>query len=492
MAQKDYDKYKKPAAALVLSLVAAIFNLSLSLSASAQSGSKQSPAVYFMDGKPVDEKTYQGMTLSNQAGVFINKNEFDKAIPILSRAVELAPEAGLVQSNYGMALARVGRMDEAMEHLEKALVLDPKLPSTYITLGGVYQSTGRIPDAIKIYKDYLQHFPKHEFAGKITGLLQMLTSEVATQRNAGGEGASANDYINQFAAMATRWSDKHMPLKVFISPASQVPGYKPEYGSAVKDAFDFWAKASAGKISLVYVDSAAKADIEFAFSNDIKRVSSPAEGGEAKVIRDAEGIRHATIVVLTIDPSPGRPLTPLLMRWICAHEVGHAFGIVGHSSNPNDVMYASMPMAEQDRGLSARDVNTIVRLYDKGFEPPKETIVVTGGNANSPQALNNEAAMAIKNGKAELAVQKLEQALKMDPNLQIAKDNLGSAYCTQAMQLAGKGKYSEADQLFKKAVALQGTAPKNFQNQNVIKAYAMFLRLSNRMPEALKLEASLK
>ena len=50
-------------------------------------------------------------------------------LPLLGRDADLAPENANVQYRYGLALYLAGKLDEAMERLEKAVDLDPTMPT---------------------------------------------------------------------------------------------------------------------------------------------------------------------------------------------------------------------------------------------------------------------------------------------------------------------------------------------------------------------------
>ncbi|MES2461718.1 MAG: matrixin family metalloprotease, partial [Armatimonadota bacterium] len=46
------------------------------------------------------------------------------------------------------------------------------------------------------------------------------------------------------------------------------------------------------------------------------------------------------------------------------HEMGHALGMIGHSSDPNDIMYPTIGPLE----VSQKDINTVATLYRSYFD----------------------------------------------------------------------------------------------------------------------------
>ncbi|MBA3856459.1 MAG: hypothetical protein C0507_06060 [Cyanobacteria bacterium PR.3.49] len=471
-----------------------------------QSVLAQAQQQYVVNGQPVSENIGKAMILCKNAGeMLMSAGKPEKALEMLTEAEQLAPELPEVQNNLGMALAKVGRTDEAIVHVEKAVALNPNLPAAEMTLGSLYQSVGRTEDAIRVFKDFQNRHPNSDLMPKVKGLISMLESEskLRSQQDAkdakdanganGANGAGKDDYFNAISmgGAITKWTAKNMPIKVYLAPSQSVAGYKPSYLDAVKASFQEWADSSEGKISFVYVSDKDKSDISFAFSNDIKAVSNPAEGGEAKIYPGPQGITTAQIVVLTLDPSPGQRMNDGLMRWICLHEIGHSLGLMGHSPQHNDVMYSSMPLSTGDRGLSERDKNTVKRLYSDSVAVHKAEITIATDTTN-PLTLNNEGATALNSGNLEMAMERLEKAHKIDPSLKVVKQNLAQAYCIKAMRTAQSGKIPDADTWFKKSVALLDGGSSSPSEQMVLRSYAVYLRLANRVAEATKIESSLK
>ncbi len=180
------------------------------------------------------------------------------------------------------------------------------------------------------------------------------------------------------------------------------------------------------------------------------------------------------------------------MRWICLHEIGHALGLMGHSTNHSDVMYSSMPLATNNRGLSERDKNTVKHLYSDAVVVQKTETPEIATDSTNPLTLYNEGATALLAGNVDLAIERFEKAQKIDPNLKVVKQNLAYAYSIRAMRTVQAGKLPEAEAIFKKSIALLDGGNKSPAELSALRSYALFLRLANRGPEAVKIEAMMK
>lgn len=150
-----------------------------------------------------------------------------------------------------------------------------------------------------------------------------------------------------------------------------------------------------------------------------------------------------------------------------------------------------MPLSTGNRGLSDRDKNTVKRLYSDAVTVHKAESAIATDTTN-PLTLNNEGATALNAGNLELAIERLEKAHKIDQSLKVVKQNLAQAYCIKAMKTAQVGKTADADAIFKKSVALLDGGSSSPSEQMVLRSYAVYLRLANRVPEATKIESALK
>lgn len=310
---------------------------------------------------------------------------------------------------------------------------------------------------------------------------------------------TAANYLPEISANGiTRWPPSRMPIKVFIKPGTDVPGYRSQYESTLKQAIADWAQGSNDAVKFTYVASEPQADIVCSWTNDQSRLSSKDEDGHAVLIPDADGILRAEILLLTQSPA-GKGMTDKYTRRVYLHEIGHALGLSGHSSQPTDIMYRTVDPGDGDSILSARDRNTLSSLYslDMKLQAKLTTTPTTSLPANtSPQMqamkLSNEAVTAMNSKHPEEAVKKLEEAHKLDPNNGLICANLGGIYANYAAMATMMRNFQAADVFFTKAIPLLEQSPNKTAAASVIQSYCSVLRSTNRAVDANKLEEHLK
>jgi hypothetical protein len=82
---------------------------------------------------------------------------------------------------------------------------------------------------------------------------------------------------------------------------------------------------------------------------------------------------------------PDREFTEAEVRKAYLHEVGHAFGIAGHSSNRNDIMYFAVS-GQQKGDLTDRDIATINYLY----QHDSQAMMIGAGQKAVDQVLGSQ------------------------------------------------------------------------------------------------------
>ena len=110
----------------------------------------------------------------NNLGVALgNAGRIDEAIQALERTAELSPEsAGQAYFNLGAVLTNRGRSAEAVEAFKRSIEFDPDNADAYYQLGlSYFGSAATIPDAIPVLEKYLELAPDSPDAEAARGLI---------------------------------------------------------------------------------------------------------------------------------------------------------------------------------------------------------------------------------------------------------------------------------------------------------------------------------
>jgi predicted Zn-dependent protease len=185
-----------------------------------------------------------------------------------------------------------------------------------------------------------------------------------------GFAAVDRDYVNEIASEGFyTWNENSYPIKIYMRPGSGIPGYSQRDLQILKECFADWTNALGGKLSFELVDSTQEADIVVSWSDQAIETDSGTEAGKTRIFAKYNTqtnwgrIDRAEIRLLT--RLPGRAFPEPEVRKAYLHEVGHALGIAGHSSDHNDIMYFAVG-SRQSGALSSRDIATINYLYRHG------------------------------------------------------------------------------------------------------------------------------
>jgi tetratricopeptide (TPR) repeat protein len=112
----------------------------------------------------------------------------DEAVQHLRRAVEIDPGYADAHSNLGGVLRKLGRSDEAVESLRRAIALEPRHPDAHYNLGAVLQSQRRLEEAVLHYREALASRPDdasiHNNLGTALGSLGRLDEAIEHFRRA--------------------------------------------------------------------------------------------------------------------------------------------------------------------------------------------------------------------------------------------------------------------------------------------------------------------
>lgn len=297
----------------------------------------------------------------NAGGIALNSGRTAEAIEKFKIVTKALPGFAQAHSGLGSALAKMGKNAEAIDELKKAAALQPNDPIVLVTLGQVSQLAGKNADALQAYRKYLSLYPKGQYATQVTTLQKILQFEVSQLHGSSSEGQD-NYFSEGVTADGGKWDQ--MPIPVHIASGAGVEGFKEQYAKILQDSFDTWAAATDGKLSFKFVDKAEGALILCRWTANLKDLINPVEGGQALVAHTKQGkIVKADILILTQNKQLPFTFTDTYVRHVCLHEVGHALGMSGHSSQAGDIMFSAVNYEAATGIMSDRDKKTIGMLY---------------------------------------------------------------------------------------------------------------------------------
>lgn len=85
---------------------------------------------------------------------YLRKQRFDEALSAIKTALKASPNDALMRATYGRLLGHIGRPDEGIKQVKRAMAMSPdSLPMLYF-LGGNYRAAGQFKAAIEALKEH--------------------------------------------------------------------------------------------------------------------------------------------------------------------------------------------------------------------------------------------------------------------------------------------------------------------------------------------------
>ena len=98
------------------------------------------------------------------AAIGLKVGQFEDAIHLLERCLELAPDFQLARQNYALALSRRQRHDEAVEQMDRLLEVEPDNPQYRLTRASFLVQKGDHAEALEVYEDLVAKYPNQASA----------------------------------------------------------------------------------------------------------------------------------------------------------------------------------------------------------------------------------------------------------------------------------------------------------------------------------------
>ena len=115
--------------------------------------------------KALEMDEYNVMALNCRAGIYLHESQWDRALEMLEEANAIAPNDSSILSNLAKHKFCLGKFEEAIEHGEEAIRLDPFHSSWQIWyLARAYNWSGRYKEALKKYERILKLCEKENCA----------------------------------------------------------------------------------------------------------------------------------------------------------------------------------------------------------------------------------------------------------------------------------------------------------------------------------------
>ncbi len=308
----------------------------------------------------------QVIALYNQALKYSKAERNVHARILLEKAASYDPTS--VSAYVHAALSEIyhdlGNPDRAIKEGKLALHYDSSMKSIYYNLGLYCKDANRYDEGIH----YLTAYADMSAGDKRDTALSLIDSLKAEQAKLGSFSNLDPDYLGQLMAdnSVHQWRSTRIPLKVYIEPDSSCRGFHQEFVEIAKSAFITWYQASGKKLSFDFVESKPESDIEIEWTDGVLKVGDEkyerTKAGLTTTTRRNDFIEHARIQIRTVRAfsKDGEPSDRI--KETALHEIGHALGINGHSTNTADIMYFGNT-ARQLPALTRRDKATLSRLY---------------------------------------------------------------------------------------------------------------------------------
>ena len=131
---------------------------------------------------------------------YLYKKQYEKALAEAEKVIALVPENADSYALLAAIFNSIGRSEEAIENIEKAIQLNPAIPAWYLnTLATAYASFGRQTEAVATFKRVFDRKPSHGEAFDAHLSLAILYVELGQEEDARAEAEEILKLVPNFS-----------------------------------------------------------------------------------------------------------------------------------------------------------------------------------------------------------------------------------------------------------------------------------------------------
>jgi len=307
--------------------------------------------------------------INNEKKLKVNRKRLYAQILIVVLAVsififtKLLPDINL---NAGKNAYQNKKYQEAYYDLQKAVRLSPR---NYEARYYYIQTLIKLKPTIEIQKE-IYNITQNNLADSADLFADMQMGKWKKQIL----GSSGENYINEVPLEndIVRWDVKKFPLNVYIKTNSTIaPKY---YEGMIQKAFLQWQTSTDNFIRFKFVDNEKDSNITVSINSsaDMKKCTgADCKYAVAYTTPQISGNHLKKMNIYFYDSNNlGQPFPEREIYNTALHEIGHSLGIMGHSQNPDDLMYMesnknniNYDINSDIQLISSSDLNTLNLLY---------------------------------------------------------------------------------------------------------------------------------